>query len=70
LTEEEEEEKEKEEEEEKKKKKKKKKKSQQILGNFNENRRYQNLAEDALDRTIWETCFGKDCGPVVKQTAE
>jgi hypothetical protein len=34
------------------------------------NRRYQNLVEEALDRSLWRTRFGSGCGPVVKQTTE
>jgi len=26
------------------------------------------LKEEALDRTLWRTPFGRGCGPVVKQT--
>jgi hypothetical protein len=26
--------------------------------------------EEALDRTVWGTGFGKDCGPDVKERAE
>jgi len=26
--------------------------------------------EEALDRTLWRTHFGRDYGPVVRQTAE
>ena len=42
----------------------------QLLDNVAENRRYWNLKEEALDRTLWRTGFGGDCGPVVRQTAE
>jgi hypothetical protein len=28
------------------------------------------LKEEALDRTLWRTCFGKGYGPVVRQTTE
>jgi hypothetical protein len=28
------------------------------------------LKEEALDRTVWRTHFGKDYGPVVRQTTE
>jgi hypothetical protein len=28
------------------------------------------LKEEALDRTLWRTRFGRDYGPVVRQTAE
>jgi len=26
------------------------------------------LKEEALDRTLWRTRFGRDCGPVARQT--
>ena len=26
------------------------------------------LKEEALARTMWRTCFGRGCGPVVRQT--
>jgi hypothetical protein len=28
------------------------------------------LKEEALDCTLWRTCFGRDYGPVVRQTTE
>jgi hypothetical protein len=31
--------------------------------------RYCNLKEEALDRTLWGSGFGRNCGPVVRQTA-
>jgi hypothetical protein len=34
------------------------------------NRRYQNLEDEALDRSLWRTRFGSGCGPVVKQTTD
>jgi hypothetical protein len=41
-----------------------------LLDEFKEKRRYWNLKEEALDRTLWRTRFGRDYGPVVRQTAE
>jgi hypothetical protein len=35
-----------------------------------EKRRYCKLKEEALDRTLRRTRFGRGCGPVVRQTAE
>jgi hypothetical protein len=35
-----------------------------------ERRGYSHLKEEALDRTVWRTGFGRDFGPVVRQTAE
>jgi hypothetical protein len=31
---------------------------------------YRNLKEEALDRTLWRTGFGRGCGPVLRQTVE
>jgi len=39
----------------------------QLLDDFGETRRYWNLPEDALDRTVWRR-FVRDYGPVVGQT--
>jgi hypothetical protein len=33
-------------------------------------RGYCHLKEDALDRTMWRARFGRDFGPVVRQTTE
>jgi hypothetical protein len=35
-----------------------------------ENKGYCRLKEEALDRTLWRTRFGRGYGPVVRQTAE
>jgi hypothetical protein len=43
---------------------------EQLLDNLKEKRRYGKLKEEALDRTVWRTCFGRDYGPVVRQTTE
>jgi hypothetical protein len=42
----------------------------QLLDDLKEKRRYWKLKEDALDRKLWGTRFGKDYGPVVRQTTE
>jgi hypothetical protein len=42
----------------------------QLLDGLKENRRYWKLNEEALDRTLWRTCFGRGYGPVVRQTTE
>jgi hypothetical protein len=42
----------------------------QLLDDLKEKRRYWKLKEKALDRTLWRTCFGRDYGPVVRQTTE
>jgi hypothetical protein len=42
----------------------------QLLDGLKEKRRYWKLKEEAPDRNIWRTCFGRGYGPVVRQTAE
>jgi hypothetical protein len=42
----------------------------QQLDDLKEKRRYWKLKEEALDRTLWRTRFGRVYGPVVRQTAE
>jgi hypothetical protein len=42
----------------------------QLLDDLIEKRRYWKLKEEALDRTLWRTDFGRGYGPVVRQTAE
>jgi hypothetical protein len=42
----------------------------QLLDDLKEKRRYCKLKEEALDRTLWRTRFGRGYGPVVRQTAE
>jgi hypothetical protein len=39
-----------------------------LLDDLKEKRRYWKLKEEALDRTVWRTRFGRDYGPVVRQT--
>jgi hypothetical protein len=41
-----------------------------LLGDFKERRGYSHLKEEALDRTIWRARFGRDFGPVVRQTTK
>jgi hypothetical protein len=38
-----------------------------LLDDVKERRGYSHLKEEALDRTIWRACFGRDFGPVVRQ---
>jgi hypothetical protein len=38
------------------------------LDDLKERRGYFHLKEEAVDRTIWRARFGRDCGPVVRQT--
>jgi hypothetical protein len=42
----------------------------QLLDDLKEKRRYWNLKEEALDRTVWRNRFGRGYGPVVRQTVE
>ena len=42
----------------------------QILDDIKEMREYCKLKEEALDRTLCRTRFGKGCGADVRQTAE
>jgi hypothetical protein len=42
----------------------------QLLDDLKEKRRYCKLKEEALDRTLWRTRFGRGYGPVVRQTTE
>jgi hypothetical protein len=43
---------------------------EQLLDDLKENRRYWKLKEEALDRPMWRTRFGRGYGPVVRQTTE
>jgi hypothetical protein len=42
----------------------------QLLDDLKEKRRYWILKEEALDRTLWRTRFGRGYGPIVRQTSE
>jgi hypothetical protein len=42
----------------------------QLLDDPKEKRRYWKLKDEALDRTLWRTRFGRGYGPVVRQTTE
>jgi hypothetical protein len=42
----------------------------QLLDDLKEKRSYLKLKEEALDRTLWRTRFGRGYGPVVRQTTE
>jgi hypothetical protein len=46
------------------------KRHKQVLNELKEMRRYWKFKEEALDHTLWRTCFGRGYGPVVRQTAE
>jgi hypothetical protein len=43
------------------------KRRKQLLDDLKGRRRYWNLKEETLDRTLWRTCFGRGYGPVAKQ---
>jgi len=40
-------------------------KRKRLLDALKETTGYWKLKEEALDRTVWRTRFGRDCGPVV-----
>jgi hypothetical protein len=42
----------------------------QLLDVIKEKRGYWKLKEEALDRTLWRTGFGRGCGPLERQAAE
>jgi hypothetical protein len=42
----------------------------ELLDDLKERRGYSHLKEEALDRTMWRAGFGRDFGPVVRQTAK
>jgi hypothetical protein len=44
--------------------------SKKLLDDLQEKKRYWNLKEKALDRTVCRTRFGRGYGPVVRQTTE
>ena len=41
-----------------------------LLDSVKERRRYCNLKEEALDRTVWRAGFGRGFGPVVRQNTK
>ena len=41
-----------------------------LLDDLKERRGYSHLKEEVLDRTMWRARFGRDFGPVVRQTAK
>jgi hypothetical protein len=45
-------------------------KCSKLLDDLKERRGYSHLKEEALDRTVWRAGFGRDFGPVVRQTAK
>jgi hypothetical protein len=43
---------------------------QYLLDDLKEKRRYGKLKEEALDRSLWRTHFGREYGLVVRHTTE
>jgi hypothetical protein len=41
-----------------------------LLGDLKDRRGYSHLKEEALDGTMWRSCFGGGFGPVVRQITE
>jgi hypothetical protein len=41
-----------------------------LLDDLQERRGYSHLKEVALDRTMWRARFGREFGPVVRQTSK
>jgi hypothetical protein len=41
-----------------------------LLDDLKEKKRYWKLKEEALNRNLWRTRFGRGYGPVVRQTTE
>jgi len=41
-----------------------------LLDDLKERRGYSHLQEEARDRTMWRARFGRDFGPVVRQTTK
>jgi hypothetical protein len=41
-----------------------------LLDDLNETRGHWKLKEETLDGTLWRSCFGRGCGPVVRQATE
>jgi hypothetical protein len=44
--------------------------SKQLLGDLKEKKEYCKLKEEALDRNLWRTRFGRGYGSVARQTTE
>ena len=41
-----------------------------LFDDLKERRGYSHLKEEALDRTMWRARFGRDFGPVIRQTTK
>jgi hypothetical protein len=44
--------------------------SKQLLDGLKQRRGYWKLKEEALDRTLWRTLFGRGYGPVARKTMD
>jgi hypothetical protein len=44
--------------------------SRKLLDELKERRGYSHLKEEALDRTVWRACFGRNFGPVAREAAK
>ena len=42
----------------------------ELLSYFEDKTGYREFKEEALDRAVWRTGFGRGCGSVVRQTGE
>ena len=45
-------------------------KRRKVWDDLKERRGYSHLKEEALDHTMWRARFGRDFGPVVRQTTK
>jgi hypothetical protein len=42
----------------------------ELMDVLKEMRKYGKLKEEAIERTLWRTCFGRVYGPVVSQSSQ
>jgi hypothetical protein len=47
---------------------KRRRRREQLLDDLAEKREHWKLKEEALDRTVWRTSFGRSYGPVIRET--
>jgi len=43
---------------------------EKLLDDMKEKRRFWKLKGETLYRSLWRTCYWRDCGPVLRQTRE
>jgi hypothetical protein len=48
----------------------KRRRRKQLLADLTEMRGYCKLKEEALDRTVWRSRFGRGCGPIARKTTK